>query len=335
MLEHLRANGYPEITCRPIKSQTVSPDPFWSVVIPIHNRVKHLAQCVASVASQFGKHDGVEVILAITDQNQSDVFDEVFKAAGGIRHLIECHKFDDDLGAICNWNRAIGLTRGRWVHLLHDDDWVEPGFYKTLREGIAHQDVGIASTGWSNFMDFPGHEVDGKSTISNWASVGPGVVDPKGWRDCIGVGNPMNLCAVVVKRETYERLGLFHPDIPYVADWEFLQRAACHVQWWSAGDKPLARYRQHGDSGTTGADPSSKYRDIRWAKRMAQSYWPADEWPAVAAASRQHWLKDALEKSFTLFNVGRIDDSAAVLQEATRLVRELEMPIPTIHKLGA
>ncbi len=40
------------------------------------------------------------------------------------------------LGIGGNWNRAIELSRGTWIHLLHQDDHILPGFYRQLAPAL-------------------------------------------------------------------------------------------------------------------------------------------------------------------------------------------------------
>jgi hypothetical protein len=51
------------------------------------------------------------------------------------------------LGTVACFNHCIRHARGHWVHILHGDDTVRPGFYKQLRTGVeAHPEAGAALT---------------------------------------------------------------------------------------------------------------------------------------------------------------------------------------------
>lgn len=48
------------------------------------------------------------------------------------RHDIRYYVNETNLGMFGNWNQAIALARGRWITLLHDDDWLSPCFVSAM-----------------------------------------------------------------------------------------------------------------------------------------------------------------------------------------------------------
>ena len=67
----------------------------------------------------------------------------VVRELGGGR--IAFRRQPDNVGIVENFNDCIRHAAGRWVHILHGDDTVRPGFYERLRSGIAeHPEVGAA-----------------------------------------------------------------------------------------------------------------------------------------------------------------------------------------------
>ena len=50
-----------------------------------------------------------------------------------------------NIGMVSNFNSCVQRARGQWVHILHDDDLVLPGFYAAYKELVlAHSDVAMA-----------------------------------------------------------------------------------------------------------------------------------------------------------------------------------------------
>ena len=72
--------------------------------------------------------------------------------------------------------------------------------------------------------------------------------------------NPLQISAVVIRRETFERLGLFREDLPYTGDWEFWFRAATKVPWLYVPNA-VAYFRMHPGSQTR-ALLRQQFRDV-------------------------------------------------------------------------
>src|SRR2546430_3796515 len=50
----------------------------------------------------------------------------------------------ENFGLAGCWNACIERSRGQWVHILHQDDMVLPGFYAAMRKGAEVEKVGAA-----------------------------------------------------------------------------------------------------------------------------------------------------------------------------------------------
>ena len=74
----------------------------------------------------------------------------------------------------------------------------------------------------------------------------------------------INPAGVIVRREAYDSVGRFTDQVVWGVDWHMWIRIAMR---WPVGyvDEPLARYRQHTASGTSGVMTSARNgRDERW-----------------------------------------------------------------------
>lgn len=273
--------------------------PTISVVIPVHRRTKYLHDAISEAVSLLSRHR--EILVVESGPSEVDV-DWLNEYGPGV---VTYHHFPDDLGAINNWNRAISLARGHFIHLLHDDDYVKPGFYTAVTEGFcdAPTATGVVCTGYENV------DQDGKVTFSSRVADVPGAMYQSWWQQKIGTGNCLQPPCVVVARWVYEKIGLYHPGLAFVPDWEWYMRAACFCQWWNE-PRLLARYRVHPESGTKTSTLETKYTTVQAAIDMAQKYYPPFLRDEVKRLSKKHWVEEALSDAIRASRRG--DDAATV-----------------------
>lgn len=107
-----------------------SPRPFWSVMIPTFNaRADYLEETLNSVL-QKDLDPGQMQIEVIDDASPNGAPTEFIRKLAGKRVTVHCEPRNLELAGI--WNRCIERARGEWVHILHQDDLVYPGFYEQL-----------------------------------------------------------------------------------------------------------------------------------------------------------------------------------------------------------
>src|SRR6267378_4467279 len=107
--------------------------PFWSVMIPTYNpRADYLKETLKSVLQQDPGPDQMQIEV-IDDGSSDDTASEVTRRIGAGR--VTFHRELENRGLANAWNRCIERARGHWVHILHQDDIVLPGFYDALRKG--------------------------------------------------------------------------------------------------------------------------------------------------------------------------------------------------------
>ena len=208
--------------------------PFWSVVVPLYNRKAYLKRCLDCVLEQDPGPDEME-ILVVDDASPSDLSGLVHEAGRGrVRYIRNA----SNLGLYPSTNAAIGMTSGRFIHILHDDDWVENGFYRKMREAIeaCPDNVGVAFCQYETF-----YERSGRTWSPPPFRATAGLMD-RNFLFRLATECPLNLPAVVFARETFERIGLFRADLPMMADWEWLraQRDAMQLASLAGNARALA-----------------------------------------------------------------------------------------------
>jgi tetratricopeptide (TPR) repeat protein len=285
--------------------------PFWSVVIPVLNRPEYFPECLASVLAQWTGPQDMEIVVLDNGSNPP-LFEIPYRFGKGI---IRYYRFPETVPLQQNWNTAVALSRGQWIHLLHHDDYVLPGFYARLKTSLEQcsESVGAAFTGYENIDE--NREV----VFSQQHGLGEyrGVV--KDWVQRIGVSCPLSPPSVVIRRLAYEKLGGYKLDLPYTCDWEFYKRVAVFYDWWYEPGI-LAHYRQHSNSVTI-ADTmdGSCGAAHRRAIEMSQSYLPVESCAAITAKSRKFHFEWCLNRAAIPLKFGNLAGAFQLIQEALKI----------------
>lgn len=118
--------------------------PILTVAVPAYNRGALLRRCLESVLSQA------------TDEIELLVSDDSTEEAPGIiaRDLLDRARLrtsytrnDPSLGMAANWNACIRLATGRYVLLLHDDDFLYPGAVSLITRACRRRDWDVGLFG--------------------------------------------------------------------------------------------------------------------------------------------------------------------------------------------
>ncbi len=121
-----------------------------SVCIPSYKRVVLLKRLLDSVAVQTFRD--FEVI--VTDDSPDDSVKDLCRQFEG-RFPIFYYRNERPLGTPENWNEAIRKASGRWIKLMHDDDWF--AFAGSLQEFYAmtlfSQDCSFVFSGSTTIED--------------------------------------------------------------------------------------------------------------------------------------------------------------------------------------
>lgn len=116
-------------------------NPLVTLAVPAFQRADLLDRALRSAFAQAGLAPDVLEVLVIEDPAPG----EGAQAGSPVEQL--CRSIADprfryernttNLGMVGNWNRCLHLARGRWVVLLHDDDWLAPDFVQQCLDLIA------------------------------------------------------------------------------------------------------------------------------------------------------------------------------------------------------
>ena len=286
------------------------PRPFWSVMIPAYNpRADYLEQTLRSVLQQDPGPDQMQIEV-IDDGSTGNTASEVSRRVGAGRVIFYAES--QNRGLANAWNRCIERARGEWVHILHQDDIVLPGFYDRLYYGTNNPDVGMAFCRFV-IIDANGHWKE----LGPLESATPGVLD--NWLERVATGYHVECPAVVVKRATYERLGGFRPDLTSALDVEMWVRIAANAPVYYE-PQILAAFRRHGGNKSAMQTRSgANMQDLARAIEIWKDHLPATSRAQLEQQSRRYWAGMSLMVAQQLFSNDDLEACTSQLLAAKTL----------------
>ena len=215
--------------------------PFWTVIVTSYKRSTWLKKCIETVISQNIGPDRMEVIVA-DDDPQSYLANDVAKWSAG---RATYKRNPRNLGLFASINASIQCSRGKWIHIIADDDWIGPSFHASMEQAMSmvDEDFGAAVGHYFNYREET-QALEPAQPLARGVSI---LGDA--FRARLATINPLQIPAVVIRRESFEKVGLFREDLPYTGDWELWFRLAMQVSWLYVPDA-VAYFRIHPGSQT-------------------------------------------------------------------------------------
>ncbi|MFO0959089.1 MAG: glycosyltransferase [Isosphaeraceae bacterium] len=276
----------------------VADGPFWSVLFPTYLRNSYdcdlFERSLRSVLDQDPGRDQMEIVI-VDNCSPDDLCERLVQRLAPER--VVYHRNPTNLGLVGNFNACLSKARGRWVHLMHHDDLLLPGFYDHLARADREAPGAGAAFCQHAFITASGRW----AAISRLERESPGLLDD--WLAQISGRQAIQFASIVVRREVYETLGGFRTDLCFVLDWEMWVRIASRYPVWFE-PTVLACYRVHAENETsrlrkareTGLDveraiaivrsylPERYHEGLGWELRRDS---PADKEPSLRAIARE------------------------------------------------
>jgi glycosyltransferase involved in cell wall biosynthesis len=260
--------------------------PKVSVCVPSYNAAPYLANAIDSALRQH--FASFEVV--VSDDASSDRTPEICAHYSDPRFRVV--RSDDRLGQAGNWNRCLELARGEYVILLHADDELMPGYLKGAAAVLdAHDDVGLVHCAVEH-VDEEGMPFELQRLFQD------DVIDRNGstLRRLLLDGCVISPAGVMVRKVVYDHVGPFTSEIVWGVDWHMWTRIALSRPIAYIA-RPLAKYREHGQSGTSSVMTSGRNaRDEEWMfddlfRQIARSRPELSELrePAVRGIAHRTW----------------------------------------------
>lgn len=204
---------YPAI--KPLESKISRP--FWSVMIPTMERPEYLKLALQSVLDQKIPAEEMQIEVIgddITSLNTQRMVEEM-----GSGRVSFCRQRGRKSQSE-QWTACMERAEGSWVHIFHDDDTLQPEFYKRYENFI--------KTNPETLMVFSrANEVNKKGKVIRLFQYPPenersGIVR-NALRHLLA-SNYIIASSAVVRREVYERIGGPDLSLHYALDWELFVR---------------------------------------------------------------------------------------------------------------
>lgn len=284
--------------------------PLWSVMIPSYNYADYMRGTLKSVLCQDPGADTMQIEV-VDDGSTTDDPEAVTRAIG--RGRIAFHRQPRNLGIVGNFNDCIRRARGEWVHILHGDDLVRPGFYARAHQAIrAHPEIGA----WACriiYMDEDGHWAGLSELEARTPQVLSGEFVATLLRE-----QRLYFAGLLVRRSVYERLGGYRPELKLCLDWDMWKRIALHAPIFY-DPEPLACYRLHPISAYASAvRTGDSVADERRSIEIANAYLPPAEAPRVRREALKAAAVRAIRTARQQWRLGYRTAALRVVREALR-----------------
>jgi len=279
-------------------------------MIPTYNpRPDYLEETLNSVLQQNPGADEMQIEV-IDDCSSDDIAFEVTRRVAAGR--VTFHRESENRGLANAWNQCIERARGQWVHILHQDDIVLPGFYDLLRRAVEGSDADAI---------FCRHIIANSTGdcvhISELHRESAGLIDD--WHAKITAQQLIQCAAIAVRRRVYERVGGFLPYLHYVPDWEMWQRIASQSLVWFE-PAVLACYRVHSDSATARMRlNAADTREVRELIDLTMTYHSPVRGRVLARKARSYYAGLAVLHARDLLVDGRFRSACKQIVGALRL----------------
>jgi len=180
------------------------PSPLLSLCIPTHNRPRLLRRTLESIKAS--RPYLIEAIVSDNSDNDDSraIVEQVFASA---TFKWTYYKNDPQSGASDNANKCIELARGKYVYLIHDDDFLYPGGVDAMCKNLEHLNdlYKVAKFGVSLA------NVDGKVYRTQTCKQKTYLKPDEAYRRLLNNSSWIRFPSIVVAKSAYEEIGGYNP----------------------------------------------------------------------------------------------------------------------------
>lgn len=138
---------------------------LFTIAIPTYKRPELLIKALKSAIKQVGiKKDEYEIIIVDNDPDELYISNELTEVIQSNENSnIFYYRNEENIGMFGNWNRAIELSRGKYITILNDDDWLSEDYLYNCKINLSDKVDGLFFP--SNCMDL--REKNTKQKVNN------------------------------------------------------------------------------------------------------------------------------------------------------------------------
>lgn len=210
-------------------------DELVSVVIPVYNREETICDAVNSVLNQ--SYSNLEVIL-VDDASTDNIYDRMKELKDS---RIRYFKNDKNMGGNFSRNRGILNSKGRYIAFQDSSDiWNIDKLEKQMAAFSKDQSIDIVYCE-TLFKDRNGKDliVPNKDKSDDDRN--------KNIYDTLLQGNIIDTTALVIKKDCFNKVGMFDIEMPRLQEWELCIRLAKHYKFQCV-DEVLSKGQYRTDS---------------------------------------------------------------------------------------
>jgi glycosyltransferase involved in cell wall biosynthesis len=273
-------------------------DPLVTVVVPLHDRGRYIAETLRSVLDQrFGGFEVIVVDDASTDDGPGVV--RGFLSDPRVTLVLRSH---GGVAAARNAGAALAADSSRYLVFMDDDDVCAPDLLEALIEALEAHPEAAGAFVRGEFIGSEGEAVhDGAFRDQMISREELGLADgarsgPFRDLDQVFLATPVvPMGALMVRKDAFAATGGYDPTFVVGQDWEFTIRLVRRAPLVVV-DRPLVSYRRHGGNASANRD-----RDIRTARRVwATAYYShentAEDSALLSAVWRRHQRRTSARK---------------------------------------
>lgn len=250
--------------------------PLVSILVPMYNHEKYIADCLRSIASQ--DYPNMELLIA-DDRSTDESYPLAEKVLASLQNNkfthIELNKNADNIGVCGNINSLIKNARGSYIKILASDDMLMPHAISQLVCYLeSHPDEGAVLSNVAMVAESECYPDVLAGDISPFYKSSP--FDPVNpFRRLYEGGDNLLVAGLMVRTSLYERYGLYDETLR-IEDWEFWLRifAAGERVGWCSDVSALYRLTPGSLSHPVATEESKKRlaRNLRDELRVLHKY---------------------------------------------------------------
>lgn len=269
--------------------------PLVTIAVPAYQRPELLERALHSAFAQTGLAPSELIeVLVVEDppaggptQASADI-EQLCRAITGVRFRYQ--RNPGNLG-LDNWNRCLQEARGRWIVILHDDDWLAPDFIRQCLDLIA-LNPSLKLVGCRAIV-----EREGEPAAIAWGALARRRPQRVGPFDFL-LGNPFFVSGVMMDRQLALDLGGFSHD------WAPTQDSDCWLRFCEAAPAahlptPLVHYFI-GRNASLSPEVMTGciVNDFKQRRRILDTHYPGNRWLRWHSRLKPYRERAFLERLF-------------------------------------